>query len=230
MGMSADYRSGGDARRDRGPGRDRVVRGLGQVAALACAWSRDSRRCAGWRGMWCATRSTTAIPAASSPATLAGLLVSSRTSSMPSARSIAAAWRIIALVVGKAEPRGWRRPCRARGPAAHRRAACWRGRCRALPGADRAAPRRPPSPISRSASLELRPAIAFQRAEHVAGQAFAVQPDQRRLAAERADQQRDMLLRRRPERGRRRSGVLGKSSSGSCARATQVDARRASVA
>ena len=42
--------------------------------------------------------------------------------------------------------------------------------------------------------LELRPAIAFQRAEHVAGQALAVQPDQRRLAAERADHQRDMLL------------------------------------
>ena len=42
--------------------------------------------------------------------------------------------------------------------------------------------------------LELRPAIAFQRAEHVAGQAFAVQADQRRLAAERADHQRDMLL------------------------------------
>ena len=42
--------------------------------------------------------------------------------------------------------------------------------------------------------LELRPAIAFERAEHVAGQAFAVQADQRRLAAERADHQRDMLL------------------------------------
>ena len=41
---------------------------------------------------------------------------------------------------------------------------------------------------------KLRPAIAFERAEHVAGQAFAVQADQRRLAAERADHQRDMLL------------------------------------
>ena len=68
--------------------------------------------------------------------------------------------------------------------------------------------------------LELRPAIAFQRAEHVAGQAFAVQPDQRRLAAERADHQRDMLLRRRRTRGRRRSASSGSPSSGSLARAT----------
>ena len=53
--------------------------------------------------------------------------------------------------------------------------------------------------------LELRAAIALQRAEHVAGQAFAVQAHQRRLPAERADDQRDMLL---PvvRRGRRRSG------------------------
>src|SRR5206468_10464769 len=42
--------------------------------------------------------------------------------------------------------------------------------------------------------LELRAAVALERAEDVAGQAFAVQPDQRRLAAERANHQRDMLL------------------------------------
>src|SRR3569832_259916 len=42
-------------------------------------------------------------------------------------------------------------------------------------------------------SLELESAIALERAEHVAGQAFAVQTDQRRLAAERPDDQRDLL-------------------------------------
>ena len=44
--------------------------------------------------------------------------------------------------------------------------------------------------------VKLRPAIAFQAAEHIAGQAFAVQPHQRRLAVRLADQQRDMLARR----------------------------------
>ena len=54
--------------------------------------------------MWCATRSTTAIPAASSPATLAGLLVSSRTRSMPERAQHRRGMAIVALVVGKAEP------------------------------------------------------------------------------------------------------------------------------
>ena len=42
--------------------------------------------------------------------------------------------------------------------------------------------------------LQLRPAVAFEAAEHVAGEAFAVEPDERRLAAERADDQRHMVL------------------------------------
>ena len=41
---------------------------------------------------------------------------------------------------------------------------------------------------------ELRAAIAFQRPEHVSGQALAVQPDQRRRPAEGADDQGDMVL------------------------------------
>ena len=41
--------------------------------------------------------------------------------------------------------------------------------------------------------VELRTAIAFQRSERVARQAFAVQPHQRRLGGGIADQQRDML-------------------------------------
>src|SRR4029077_16803167 len=41
---------------------------------------------------------------------------------------------------------------------------------------------------------ELRPAIAFQGPEYVTGQTFAVQPDERRLTAERSDEQRDMFL------------------------------------
>ena len=41
--------------------------------------------------------------------------------------------------------------------------------------------------------VQLRPAIAFERAQSVAGQAFAVDPDQRRLAVGIADDQRDML-------------------------------------
>ena len=50
-----------------------------------------------------------------------------------------------------------------------------------------------------------------------------MQPDQRRLAAERADHQRDMLLRRRRCRGRRRSGVSGRPSSGSLRAGDQRD-------
>src|SRR4051812_11524916 len=42
--------------------------------------------------------------------------------------------------------------------------------------------------------LELRSAIAFQRAEYVAGQALAVQAHQRRFAARRTDHECDMLL------------------------------------
>ena len=42
--------------------------------------------------------------------------------------------------------------------------------------------------------LQLRPAVALQRPEHIAGQAFAVQADERRLAPEGANDQRDMLL------------------------------------
>ena len=42
--------------------------------------------------------------------------------------------------------------------------------------------------------LQLRPAIAFEAAEHIAGQTLTVQTHQRRPAAERADQQRDMIL------------------------------------
>ena len=84
--------------------RSRRLLGSRLGARSSCAWSRDNRRCAGWRACGARTRSTTLIPAASSPATLSGLLVSSRTSSIPSARSIAAAWRIVALVVGEAEP------------------------------------------------------------------------------------------------------------------------------
>ena len=41
---------------------------------------------------------------------------------------------------------------------------------------------------------QLRPAVAFEAAEDIAGQTFAVQPHQRRLTTEGPDQQRDMLL------------------------------------
>ena len=41
--------------------------------------------------------------------------------------------------------------------------------------------------------MELRATIAFQAAEHVAGQAFAVQADERRCAGRLADEQRDVL-------------------------------------
>ena len=51
----------------------------------------------------------------------------------------------------------------------------------------------PAAAIAASASLELRPAIAFERAERVAGQAFAVHPHQRRLPVRLADDQGDML-------------------------------------
>ena len=53
--------------------------------------------------------------------------------------------------------------------------------------------------------LELRPAIAFERAEHVAGQAFAVQADQRRLAARTRRSAARHAPARRRTRGRRRS-------------------------
>ena len=43
--------------------------------------------------------------------------------------------------------------------------------------------------------MELRPAIAFEAAEHVAGQAFAVQAHERRTAIGLADDQRDMFAR-----------------------------------
>jgi hypothetical protein len=42
--------------------------------------------------------------------------------------------------------------------------------------------------------LELRATIALQGPEHVPSQAFAVQPNQRRLTAERADDKGDMFL------------------------------------
>ena len=42
--------------------------------------------------------------------------------------------------------------------------------------------------------MKLWPAIAFQAAEHIAGQAFAVQADQRRGPVGLADQQRDMVV------------------------------------
>ena len=88
------------------------------------AWSRDSARCAGWAAGCAARARPPSMPAASSAATLSGLLVSSRTRSWPSsvehprrdARNRAHRPRSPAAY--------WRRPCRTPGPAAHRRAAC----------------------------------------------------------------------------------------------------------
>ena len=89
----------GGRTRTRGSRRRRPRRG----GRCGSAWWRYSRRCGGWSACGARRARSTAIPSASSPATLAGLLVSSRTRSIPSARSIAAAMRIVALVVGKAE-------------------------------------------------------------------------------------------------------------------------------
>jgi hypothetical protein len=44
--------------------------------------------------------------------------------------------------------------------------------------------------------VKLRPAIAFEAAQHIAGQAFAVEPHQWRLTVRTPDQKRDMILRR----------------------------------
>ena len=169
--------------------------------------------------MWCGTRSTTSIPAASSPATLLGLLVSSRTSSMPERSQHRRGMADSRARRRQSRAGDWRRPCRA--PVLQRIGAQLVGK------ADAAAllaqvEQDPAASLADDPQrlLELRPAIAFQRAEHVAGQAFAVQPDQRRLAAGRADQQRDMLLPVVRRRGRRRSASRGRPSSGSLARAT----------
>ena len=79
-----------DVRHGRGVD-DRGRRRLAQVVAQVAQIVALTTLC-GLAGMWCATRSATMMPSASSAATLLGLLVSSRTSSIPSERRIAAAW------------------------------------------------------------------------------------------------------------------------------------------
>ena len=55
----------------------------------------------------------------------------------------------------------WRRPCRARGPAASKRGSCWPGRSRGPPAEGRAGPRRRLSPMMCSASLSCGPQSHF---------------------------------------------------------------------
>ena len=78
---------------------------------------------------------------------------------------------------------GWPRRCRARPPGARRRRSCCRARCPGPPGAGRAGSRRPGDPRHRLP--ELGAAVAPLAAEHVAGQALAVQPHQRDAPARR---------------------------------------------
>ena len=211
------------ASRDVAHSFDEVARllGLDQSAGdrSSCAWSRDNRHCADWPacGARRARRPRSRPPRA--PATLPGLLVSSRTAVDPERAQHRRGMAIVALVVGKAEP-----------PIGIDRvepAVLQRIGAELVGKADPAAFL---AEVEQHAAagladdpqrfLELRPAIAFQRAEHVAGQAFAVQPDQRRLAAERADDQRDMLL---PVVGGAEGDDLRSAacpSSGSLARAT----------
>ena len=70
--------------------------------------------------------------------------------------------------------------------------------------------------------VELRAAIAFERAEHVAGQAFAVEPDERRAtgrrrrSAERHARRRRRRSERRRSRPARRSGSEASRARRSC--------------
>ena len=68
-------------------------------------------------------------------------------------------------------------------PAAYRRAACSPGRCRGLPAPGRAARPAPSAAMRLDGAAQLRPAIAAQRAQQVAGEAFGMDARQRRAPA-----------------------------------------------
>ena len=133
------------------------------------------------------------MPSASSAATLFGLLVSSRTSVDPELAKNRSGVGVIALVVGETETKvGIDRV----EPAILQRI-----------GAQLVGEADPPAflpKVEQHASarftdqpkrfLQLRPAIAFERAEHVAGQALAMEPNQRRLATECADEESNVVL------------------------------------
>ena len=80
-------------------------------------------------------------------------------------------------------------------PGVRTRAACAAGRCRGPRGRAGRPPRRGlPRRPARATPSQLRPAVAAQRAEDVAGQAFGVHPDQYVVAvAEVAGDQRDVF-------------------------------------
>ena len=115
---------------------------------------------------------------------------------------------VLAAVGREARARGWRRRCRGPCPAGCRRGACGRCRCRGPRGRAGTRPRRCPRRRCFSMrGVELRPAVAAQRPEHVAGEALAVHAHEHVVACPA----------RRPARTR---GARSPSSSDS--KATQV--------
>ncbi len=81
---------------------------------------------------------------------------------------------VLAQVGRKARGPGSPRPCRGPCPAGGRPAACSRARSRALPGAGRRSTHGRCMPRAVERLVELRPAVAAQRVEDVAGQALGV--------------------------------------------------------